>query len=315
MSAGAPVDFGGVVLPNPSNIKPMADTDQPPASATPLTGGAKMSNGVYYGGSKMDATNPAKAQIIPGMMRTAGAKGDPYAEFGGQSQETQRSNDPYAEFGGQTQQTQQPPQQGALSRFIEGAKNGMGADNALSPRYRDPANQRPIADNPLIPGTGVYRDIKAGNYAGAAGRVVAPVAALGLALAGGRNAKPDPAAKSGEALASIPAPKSAAEPAAQTSQPVQVGKLPAESGDPYAGPRTPDMKMVDSTNLQKAGYDAKSQTMVVEFRNGRVYEYRGVPKEIYQQFNESESQGSFLSRNIKGRYQTNYRGSVLGRKY
>lgn len=71
--AGAPVDFGGMVLPNPNNIKPMADTDQPAGAPTQLQG-ATLSNGVYYGGSKMDTSDPASAQIIPGMMRAAAAK-------------------------------------------------------------------------------------------------------------------------------------------------------------------------------------------------------------------------------------------------
>lgn len=91
-----------------------------------------------------------------------------------------------------------PQPASATSRFLEGAKAGMGGDNALSnPVQVDPNRnylRHPnIANNPLIPGSGVYRDIKSGNYAGAAGRVVAPVAAVGAALFGGRGKISEPA--------------------------------------------------------------------------------------------------------------------------
>lgn len=71
---GAPADFGGMVLPNPNNIRPMADTDQPGGSPTQLQG-ATLGNGMYYGGSKMDASNPAAAQMLPGMMQPSSTIG------------------------------------------------------------------------------------------------------------------------------------------------------------------------------------------------------------------------------------------------
>ena len=73
------------------------------------------------------------------------------------------------------------------------------------------------------------------------------------------------------------------------------------------------MEMVDSTNVYKLGYHADSNTMWAEYRNGKVYSYKGVPEKIFQQAKESESVGSYISRNIKGRYDTEYRGNVLSK--
>jgi hypothetical protein len=46
-SQGVPVGFPGSVIPNPANIKPLADTDPPPS--TRLTHGARFSTKAYAG--------------------------------------------------------------------------------------------------------------------------------------------------------------------------------------------------------------------------------------------------------------------------
>lgn len=42
--------------------------------------------------------------------------------------------------------------------------------------------------------------------------------------------------------------------------------------------RTP----VSSSNLKSVGYDESSKTLEVEFLNGTVYQYSGVPASVYQ---------------------------------
>lgn len=105
-----------------------------------------------------------------------------------------------------------------------------------------------------------------------------------------------------------------ANPSASPYQVVQLGgaKAPAVQGsDPFSGPRAPaQMEAAQSTTIQSHGYHGDSQTMTVQFKNGKVYEYRGVPQKVYNQYQQSESQGSFFSNNIKGRYQTRLLGAV-----
>jgi hypothetical protein len=128
------------------------------------------------------------------------------------------------------------------------------------------------------------------------------------------------ASQTGEALGQIPtqtqtAPQQATPPASVPSAdltPVQIGNLPAPKvGNPYSGPRTPAvMEPVASGQISKIGYHPESQTAVIQFSNGKVYQYSGVPPEMYNNLRNSESVGSFFAQNIKGRYSTAFRGTV-----
>jgi hypothetical protein len=41
---------------------------------------------------------------------------------------------------------------------------------------------------------------------------------------------------------------------------------------------------IDSNNVDAAGYDEDSMTMTVQFKNGYVYEYYGIPAELWNSF-------------------------------
>lgn len=70
---GAPVDFGGPVLSNPDNVKPMLDTDSPVENPR-LSGGAKMSTQLAPVESpKMDTSNPHAADVQQYKMQTVNA--------------------------------------------------------------------------------------------------------------------------------------------------------------------------------------------------------------------------------------------------
>jgi hypothetical protein len=62
--------------------------------------------------------------------------------------------------------------------------------------------------------------------------------------------------------------------------------------------RTP----ITSTNLRAAGYDEGSQTLEVEFTNGAVYQYAGVPLNEFEGLMNADSKGKYLNANIKNRY-------------
>jgi len=102
-------------------------------------------------------------------------------------------------------------------------------------------------------------------------------------------------------------------PNAPVDMPTPVGKVPnagPRPNGPYSGPNVPSMEPAQSGNIAKYGYVPETRTMVTEFKNGKVYEHTGVPKEIYDNFRNAESLGSYHAQNIRGRYTTNYRGSV-----
>jgi len=59
---------------------------------------------------------------------------------------------------------------------------------------------------------------------------------------------------------------------------------------------------VQSSNVKSVGYDEPSRTMHVEFRDGGVYEYSGVPPETHQALVSAPSVGTHLHAHIKGRF-------------
>lgn len=62
---------------------------------------------------------------------------------------------------------------------------------------------------------------------------------------------------------------------------------------------------VESSLIEKAGYDAASQTLVVKLVNGSdLYTYQGVSQALYDEFLAAESKGAFFVEKIKGQFPT-----------
>jgi hypothetical protein len=56
---------------------------------------------------------------------------------------------------------------------------------------------------------------------------------------------------------------------------------------------------VTSTDINSVGYDIESQILEIEFHNGGVYQYFGVPQNIYDELMGSVSKGKYFNMNIK----------------
>jgi len=63
---------------------------------------------------------------------------------------------------------------------------------------------------------------------------------------------------------------------------------------------TVKMNPVQSTSICEIGY--KRRTMNVRFNNGRVYEFKKVPRARFDEFSHSHSKGVFFNQNIKNIY-------------
>lgn len=59
---------------------------------------------------------------------------------------------------------------------------------------------------------------------------------------------------------------------------------------------------VASSNVASVGYDDATETLEVEFVDGAVYQYYGVPRNVYDQFMGNSSKGRFLNTYIKNAY-------------
>lgn len=63
-----------------------------------------------------------------------------------------------------------------------------------------------------------------------------------------------------------------------------------------------DRYSVASSNIASIGYDAPSQTLEVEFLSGTIYQYFGVPENMYDELMQAGSKGRFLNTYIKNAY-------------
>ena len=62
--------------------------------------------------------------------------------------------------------------------------------------------------------------------------------------------------------------------------------------------RTP----VQSSNLASVGYDREKGILEVEFNNGRIYQYFGVPEAVYIGLMNAPSHGQFFHEHIRDVY-------------
>lgn len=61
-----------------------------------------------------------------------------------------------------------------------------------------------------------------------------------------------------------------------------------------------EMKQVNSSSIAKIGY--KYRTMNVEFVNGKSYEFKKVPRRVFDTFRKSNSLGAFFNDEIRNKY-------------
>ena len=59
---------------------------------------------------------------------------------------------------------------------------------------------------------------------------------------------------------------------------------------------------VSSSMLKSVGYESLSQMLEVEFSNGDVWQYVGVPQGVWNEMMESSSVGSYFHKNTKGNF-------------
>lgn len=59
---------------------------------------------------------------------------------------------------------------------------------------------------------------------------------------------------------------------------------------------------VKSSNIRAVGYEAG--TLEIEFTNGSVHAYSGVPQEVYSAMVGAESVGKYFSANVRGKFES-----------
>jgi hypothetical protein len=59
---------------------------------------------------------------------------------------------------------------------------------------------------------------------------------------------------------------------------------------------------VSSSNVDSVGYDAQTQTLEVAFKSGDIYQYSGVPTNVYEAIMSASSVGSYLHQHVYPHY-------------
>lgn len=60
-----------------------------------------------------------------------------------------------------------------------------------------------------------------------------------------------------------------------------------------------ERRAVSSSNLRAVGYDATTRKLEVEFLNGSVYSYAGVPASVHAGLMAASSHGSYFDAHVK----------------
>jgi len=56
---------------------------------------------------------------------------------------------------------------------------------------------------------------------------------------------------------------------------------------------------VDSSSIAAVGYDAGTRTLEIEFHNGRIYQFFGVPAEMAQALRAAKSTGAYFNKYVR----------------
>lgn len=59
---------------------------------------------------------------------------------------------------------------------------------------------------------------------------------------------------------------------------------------------------VSSSVIASTGYDHDSEVLEIEFVSGTVYRYRGVSQDVFEDFRDAPSKGTFFNAHIKDAY-------------
>lgn len=63
-----------------------------------------------------------------------------------------------------------------------------------------------------------------------------------------------------------------------------------------------EMQFVESSNIERIGYDSNSSTLRIEFKSNRTYDYSNVPEGVFNELRSASSVGGYHAKNIKNSY-------------
>jgi hypothetical protein len=63
------------------------------------------------------------------------------------------------------------------------------------------------------------------------------------------------------------------------------------------------LETVESDVIHAIGYDDDVNVLEIIFNTGQIYQYRNVPREVFEQLLRAESKGSYFQNNIRDEFE------------
>ena len=63
-----------------------------------------------------------------------------------------------------------------------------------------------------------------------------------------------------------------------------------------------ERQAISSSNVAAVGFDEGTQTLEIEFHNGGIYQYYGVPEHMFTKMIQAPSAGKFFNMYVKNSY-------------
>jgi hypothetical protein len=60
---------------------------------------------------------------------------------------------------------------------------------------------------------------------------------------------------------------------------------------------------VESDVIHAIGHDEETNVLEIIFNTGQIYQYRNVPRTLYEEFLKSDSKGKYFQENIRGEFE------------
>ncbi len=64
------------------------------------------------------------------------------------------------------------------------------------------------------------------------------------------------------------------------------------------------LETVESDVIHAIGYDPEINLLEIIFNSGLIYQYRGVPRDVFEGLKNAESKGRYFNENIRGEFQS-----------
>ncbi len=63
------------------------------------------------------------------------------------------------------------------------------------------------------------------------------------------------------------------------------------------------LETVESDVIHAIGYDDETSVLEIIFNSGAIYQYRGVPRQVFDEFMCAESKGNYFQTNIRDEFE------------